>query len=59
MAEAGAVRGPRGAANGVLVGTSWPGRMWSSADGLTWAKGKPMTDNGINAVAYGVPGGKG
>lgn len=38
---------------GVFVGTSWPGQMWNSRDGLTWTKGKPMTPNGINKVVYG------
>ena len=44
------------AARGVWIGTSWPGQMWSSADGRAWTRGAKLTPNGINAVAYGVPG---
>jgi hypothetical protein len=41
------------AAHGVWIGSSWPGTMWSSADGLEWTRAKPMTPNGINSVAMG------
>jgi hypothetical protein len=44
------------AARKVWIGTSWPGRMWSSADGLEWKRAKEMTPNGINAVAFGGAG---
>ncbi len=37
---------------GIWIGSSWPGHMWSSADGRTWNRAKEMTPNGINAVAY-------
>ncbi len=40
---------------GVFVGTSWPGQMWHSADGLDWKKSDPTTPNGINKIVYGVP----
>ncbi|QEL17923.1 hypothetical protein [Limnoglobus roseus] len=41
---------------GAFVGTSWPGQMWHSADGLDWKKCATTTPNGINKVVYGVPG---
>jgi hypothetical protein len=41
------------AARQVWIGTSWPGHMWSSTDGLEWKRAKEMTPNGINAAAYG------
>jgi hypothetical protein len=37
----------------VWFGTSWPGHMWSSVDGLEWKRAKEMTPNGINSAAYG------
>ncbi|OWK38622.1 hypothetical protein [Fimbriiglobus ruber] len=37
----------------VWVGSSWPGRMWSSTDGVEWKRAKDMTPNGMNAAAYG------
>lgn len=42
-------------ANGVFVGTSWPGQMWRSADGVEWKKCPALPPNGINQVVYGVP----
>ena len=39
-------------ARGVWIGSSWPGQMWSSADGLEWKRAKPMTPDGINSAAY-------
>lgn len=39
--------------NGVWVGTSWPGQMWHSKDGLEWKKCDPLTPNGINSAAVG------
>ena len=41
------------AARGVWIGTSWPGNMWSSADGLEWKRAKEMTPDGINSAAFG------
>ncbi len=41
------------AARGVWIGTSWPGKMWSSADGLEWKPSDFKAPNGINSVAYG------
>jgi hypothetical protein len=41
------------AAQGVWIGSSWPGHMWSSTDGLEWNRAKEMTPNGINSVAFG------
>jgi hypothetical protein len=40
----------------ISIGTTWPGQMWSSADGSTWAKGAPLTPNGMNQVVYGEVG---
>lgn len=40
-------------ANGVWVGTSWPGVMWHSKDGLEWKKCDPLPPNGINSAAVG------
>lgn len=37
----------------VWIGTSWPGQMWSSTDGVEWKRTKEMTPNGINAAAFG------
>ncbi len=42
------------AARGVWIGTSWPGHMWSSADGLEWKRAPELTPNGINSAAYGA-----
>jgi hypothetical protein len=42
---------------GGWVGTSWPGQMWHSPDGLAWAKAAKMPPNGINAAAF-VPAAK-
>ena len=39
--------------NGVFVGTSWPGQMWFSKDGLEWKKCDPLPPNGINAAVFG------
>ena len=39
----------------ILIGTTWPGQMWSSTDGKDWTRGAKMTPNGINKVLYGVP----
>lgn len=44
------------AARSIWIGSSWPGTMWSSTDGLVWKRAKPMTPDGMNAVAYGVAG---
>jgi hypothetical protein len=41
------------AARQVWIGTSWPGNMWSSVNGLEWKRAKETTPNGINAAAYG------
>jgi len=41
------------AARKVWIGTSWPGTMWSSVDGVQWKRAKETTPNGINAVAFG------
>jgi len=37
----------------LTIGTTWPGQMWSSADGATWTKGAALTPNGMNQVVYG------
>lgn len=34
------------------VGTTWPGQMWHSPDGLKWEKGAKQTPNGVNAAAW-------
>jgi len=44
------------AARRVWIGSSWPGHMWSSTDGLEWKRAKEMTANGINAIAFGNVG---
>lgn len=36
-----------------FIATGWPGKMSFSADGKTWQKSPPMTDNGINVVVHG------
>ena len=33
------------------IGTSWPGQMWSSSDGIKWTRGEPLPKDGINGVA--------
>jgi hypothetical protein len=38
----------------VWIGTSWPGHMWNSTDGLDWKQSKGMTPNGVNAAVFGV-----
>ncbi len=40
----------------LMIGTTWPGQMWSSTDGAAWTKGAPLTPNGINQVVYGEIG---
>lgn len=40
---------------GVFVGTSWPGQMWHSKDGLEWKKCDPLTANGINSAVRASP----
>ena len=37
-----------------FISTSWPGRMYFSADGKMWEKSPPLTANGINKVVFGV-----
>jgi hypothetical protein len=41
-----------GVRDGVFVGTSWPGQMWHSKDGIEWKKCDPLTPNGINSLAF-------
>jgi hypothetical protein len=35
----------------VFIGTTWPGQMWSSSDGIKWTRGEPLPKDGINCVA--------
>jgi hypothetical protein len=38
-----------------FIGSGWPGKMFSSNDGLKWEKGEqPLPGLGINQIAYGV-----
>ncbi len=43
-------------ANGSLfIGTSWPGKVWTSADGRKWTRGEtPKPELGINQIVYGA-----
>ncbi len=43
----------RAVANGVYVGSTWPGQMWHSTDGLDWKKCDALPPNGINMVTHG------
>lgn len=35
------------------IATSWPGKMFYSADTINWQDSPPLTANGINRVVYG------
>lgn len=35
----------------LFIGTSWPGQMWYSTDGINWKKSEPLPKDGINSVA--------
>lgn len=40
----------------LIVGTAWPGRMFSSTDGgARWTPSPVLPPNGMNQVVYGVP----
>jgi hypothetical protein len=40
----------------LFIGTSWPGQMWHSTDGLKWDKGdQPQPGMGVNQIAAGGP----
>ena len=36
----------------LFIGTSWPGQMWHSSDGVKWEKDPALPPNGINAIAF-------
>jgi hypothetical protein len=38
-----------------FIGSSWPGRMTFSEDGITWENANGLTDNGINRVVKAEP----
>lgn len=43
----------------LFIGSGWPGKMFSSVDGVKWTvRQQPMPAMGVNQIVYGVPSAK-